>query len=264
MVLYVNILIQYGNNPRARPSFYFVHLCEYTHDDQNLTPLYDTDLASMLTRLTNSGALDTTFFFLMADHGFRMGSPFFRTKQGKIENNMPMLAIIPPKQFGADHPAMLEAMKANSKELTTHWDVHRTLRHLLALSQGQEHEVRSPGTSLLTPVGTRTCPQAGVPPQYCSCTSGWITLQPANVTALVTAVLADIDDALAPLGVCKSLVLEEVTEASSRTVGQETLVEASLVVVPSSAHFTVSIVFPVGAKDLRAAAVTVARTDMYR
>ena len=51
---------------RDRPSFHFVHL-------------YDTDLAAMLTRLTDNKALDTTFFFLMGDHGFGMGSPFLRT-----------------------------------------------------------------------------------------------------------------------------------------------------------------------------------------
>ena len=249
---------------RDRPSFHFVHLCEYGHDDPNMTPLYDTDLAAMLTRLTNNGALDTTFFILMGDHGFRMGSPFSRTTQGRVENNMPMMVIIPPANFGSAHPDMLETMKKNTEELTTHWDVHRTLEHILAMSVGEEHEVRRPGTSLFTPVGTRTCPEADVPPQYCSCTSGWRDLKPEDVTDLVMAVLADIDDALALLGLCQTLALEEVTEASSRTVGKETIIEASVVVMPSTAHLTVKVVFPVGSSDLKKAKVTVTRTDLYR
>ena len=248
---------------RARPSFQFVHLNEYSHDDQNMTPLYDTDLAAMLTKLTDNTARDTTFFFLMGDHGFNMGSPSLRTPQGQVENNMPMMAIIPPPHFGATHPDMLENMKKNTEELTTHWDVHRTLEHILAMSVGKEHEVRRPGTSLLTPVGTRTCPEADVPPQFCSCTSSNQNLRPEDVTEFVTAVLADIDSALEPLGLCQTLVLKEVTEAGSRTAGKETIVEASVVVVPSTAHFTVKVVFPLGSSDLAAAEVTVTRTDLY-
>ena len=183
----------------------------------------------MLTKLTKNAALRTTFFFLMADHEFRMNSPFSRTKQGIIGNNMPMLAIIPPPDLGATHPDMLESLKKNTEELTTHWDVHRTLRHILSMSVGEEHKVRSPGISLLTPVGTRTCPEAEVPPQWCSCTSGWSHLEPANVTDLVTAVLADINKALAPLRICETLALEEVTEATSKTVGEETIAEISMV-----------------------------------
>jgi hypothetical protein len=159
---------------------------------------------------------------------------------------------------------MLESLKKNTEELTTHWDVHRTLRHILSMSVGEEHKVRSPGISLLTPVGTRTCPEAEVPPQWCSCTSGWNHLEPANVTDLVTAVLANINEALAPLRICETLALEEVTGATSKTVGKETIVEVNLVALPSSAHFSVSVVFPAGSSDLKAAVVTVSRADMYR
>jgi hypothetical protein len=229
-----------------------------------MTPLYDMDLAAMLTKLANNHTLDTTFFILMGDHGSQMGSPFGRTPQGRVERNMPMLAVIPPHNFGSTHPDMLEAMRKNTEELTSHWDLHRTLEHILALSVGEEHEVRRPGTSLLSPVGTRTCPEAGVPPQYCSCTSSKQDLRTEDVTDIVTAVLADIDDALASLGLCHTLVLQEVTEASSRTVGKETIIEASVVVVPSTAHFTVKVVFPVGSTDFKKAKVTVTRTDMYR
>jgi hypothetical protein len=91
-----------------------------------------------------------------------------------------------------------------------------------------------------------------------------LDLKPEDVTDLVTAVLADIDEALAPLGLCQTLALEEVTDASSRTVGKETILEASVVVVPSTAHLTVKVVFPAGSSDLKAAAVTVTRTDLYR
>ena len=218
----------------------------------------------MLTKLANSTALDTTFLFLMSDHGFQRGSSFFMTTQGRVENNMPMLAIIPPPNFGTTHPDMLDTMKKNTEELTSHWDLHRTLEHILAMSVGEDHEVQRPGTSLLTPVGTRTCPEAEVPPEYCSCTSSGHNLRPEDVTVLVKAVLADIDDALASLGLCQTLALKEVTEASSRTVGKETIIKAIMVVVPTTAHLTVKVVIPMGSLNLKEAKVTVTRADMYR
>ena len=57
---------------------------------------YDADLAAMLTNLSNDKALDNTFLILMGDHGYRTKG-FASLPQGNIENNMPVLLIIPPK-----------------------------------------------------------------------------------------------------------------------------------------------------------------------
>ena len=87
---------------KATPTFAFLHLQEYTHNDQNLARLYDDDLSAMLERLFDSGSLDQTFLLLMGDHGFRFD--WGGTDQGKTETSMSALAVLPPQQFRSQHP----------------------------------------------------------------------------------------------------------------------------------------------------------------
>jgi len=164
------------------PTFLHLHLSEYTHDSLTSGGNYDHQLVDLLTSVSAAGALNTTFFLLMGDHGFRMGeSKFQSTEQGIIENNMPGLVVIPPTTFVTNHADMMVNLKANTKVLTSHYDLHHTLRHILAISLGEEveevwgKEVGAPGASLFAPLEERTCGEAGVPLDYCSCPQGFYT-----------------------------------------------------------------------------------------
>merc|ERR1719167_728119 len=78
------------------PVFAFFHLNEYTHNVPAMAKHYDPSLYKLLYSLVNKGSLNNTFFFLLADHGFmRADNPFTMTEQGKIENNMPALMLLP-------------------------------------------------------------------------------------------------------------------------------------------------------------------------
>lgn len=188
-----SFMINFLETYKDQPSFAVIHLCEYSHDDQNLTPHYDSDLALMLASLSSSGALRDTFFVLMGDHGFRAGSPFSKTPQGKLEDTMPMLAILPPRSLETDHPDMAANLKENAKVLTSHTDINMMLRQLLSLGTGLGEEqlfpamhtvqvqgvqggsiamAGDPGTSLLRPVGQRDCLEVGIPMEYGSCAGG--------------------------------------------------------------------------------------------
>jgi hypothetical protein len=275
--LFTNFLETY----KDLPTFNLIHLNEYSHDDQLLTAHYDKDLTQMLEDLTISGVLSDTFFIVMGDHGFRAGSPFSMTPQGKIEDFMPMVSILPAPSFAKQHPEMVDNMKENAEVLTAHYDINKMLRQVLAMGVGlEEEEVMpgvaaawsaphwemasgDPGTSLLRPVGDRNCQEVGTPMQFCSCTGGR-SLEPAVVEKLATAVLADMDTALEPLGVCQKLVLASVMEASTKTEGERVMVEARLEVVPRNGQFVVRIFYPKGASDMANATVTLDRLDVYR
>merc|ERR1719419_1636054 len=120
----------------------------------------------MLQTISDAGAFENTFFLLMSDHGFQFGS-ILKTYQGMVENNMPGLFLIPPTSLAKDHPDLLENLKANSKVLTSHFDINKLLRHLVSLGTGKPEselflEENPSGVSLLKPVGSRTCTKAGV------------------------------------------------------------------------------------------------------
>ena len=124
-----NLLRDFTVMYRDRPTFLHVHLSEYTHNDLNGAKLYDHDLDQKLRRLIDSRALEDTFFILMGDHGYRFGE-FSKTIQGNIENNMPLLLVVPPTSLAKDQPELSRNLRHNLGLLTSHWDLHQTLKQL--------------------------------------------------------------------------------------------------------------------------------------
>ena len=64
------------------PTFSYFHLNEYTHNELAMARHYDVPLEQLVTKLSKAGALNDTFFLLLADHGFQRGdNPFVLTEQ---------------------------------------------------------------------------------------------------------------------------------------------------------------------------------------
>ena len=240
------------------------HFDGYTHDDLNIAPLYDADLSSMVTRLRSSGALNDTFLVILGDHGFWLWSTFYWTPQGRVENNMPMTMVLPPPGFAEEHPEMIESLNGNADKLTSHKDTSKMMRHLLAMSTGQEEETLFPGTaeepgeSLLRDVGERGCKEAGIPLPHCSCNRE--ELVPESVKEAVQAALKDMDVALNNTALCQPLALDRVVEASKIVYEGLVWIQAAVVVVPKKVEFLVEISLPPAAKDMTEATAEVKRT----
>ena len=92
----------------------------------------------------------------------------------------------------------------NSKFLTSNFDVHLMLRDILAISVGKpskdlfsERKTQA-GVSLFSEVTNRTCPEAGVPPMYCSCNNGREKMEPDDpiILSIANGVLDDINEYL--------------------------------------------------------------------
>ena len=254
---------------RDRRTFTQIHLLEGTHDDLNFAKYYDRDMNKMVRDLADSGALNDTFFLIMGDHGF--GGWMFRARrQGHIESTMPGLLLLPPPSLATDHPEMVAALRENSELLTTHHDLNMMLGHILALSTDQKEEKLFPrhhaarrGTSLLRPVGKRTCSEAGVPLEYCSCQEGRVALMPEAVAGLARAALRDMDTFLEGLWGCLPLQLDRVVEAHTRTEDGATMLETKVIVVPSSAIFLIRM-FPNRTEDTVNVTASFTRLDKYK
>ena len=59
------------------PTFAFLHLTEYTHNNLNMASHYDEPTMEMIGELDRSGSLNDTFFILLGDHGFQRGEWHF-------------------------------------------------------------------------------------------------------------------------------------------------------------------------------------------
>ena len=112
---------------------------------------------------------------MFSDHGARTGATgdFRNTKQGRVEEYMPFYSIILPPSFKSLYPALYANMKANTGVLTSHFDVHMTLKHLLSFPKLPDK--MSYGQSLFTKIDpqTRTCNQTGIPARYCFCSKAY-------------------------------------------------------------------------------------------
>ena len=71
-----------------------------------------------------------TIFTIMADHGLHLG-PYAISPPGQVEQYLPASFTLFPSKFLDKHPEMRESLVHNQQALTTHYDFHRTLLHML-------------------------------------------------------------------------------------------------------------------------------------
>lgn len=149
-----------------------------SHDYLNYPMKMDDDYLKLLTKWETSGYLDKTIVIIVSDHGMRWGD-IRHTKQGRLEERLPLLYILPPQSFQNNYKEAYNNLKLNSKRLTTPFDVHATLSDLIDLKNVEKDTiaVRSSGDyaekrsiSLFLPVPeNRTCVMADIDDHWCTC-----------------------------------------------------------------------------------------------
>ncbi|KAE9553123.1 hypothetical protein FO519_003676 [Halicephalobus sp. NKZ332] len=151
----------YGNNPchklqisyleefikkyheKNAPIFALNWLTELGHDWLNQVGIGDEDFAEFFRRM--KPYLENNFVFVFADHGHRF-DPIRQSVIGRIEERMPFFSFSVPK-FLENIPGLKSTIKRNSRQLTSFWDLHATLKDIIALSRnnawkelaGKEH-----------------------------------------------------------------------------------------------------------------------------
>ena len=114
--------------------------------------------------------VENTILILFSDHGARWGGHSFRnTKQGRLEEYNPFYSIILPPEFKYKYKDLYDNMKTNTEVLTSHFDIHWTLKHSLSYPKIEKNP--NYGQSLFTKIDPkkRTCAQTGIPSKYCFC-----------------------------------------------------------------------------------------------
>lgn len=153
-----------------RPLFSYSWLSEAGHDNANGGHRDDRHFLEFFTKMDKSGLLNKTAVIFISDHGSRIGE-FRNTPLGRHEDMLPFGFISMPDLWYKYNPMALENLRVNSKRLVTVYDLHATLLEL-ADQWSEARAVRTAkGYSLFSntiPSG-RTCRNAGVNFQYCSC-----------------------------------------------------------------------------------------------
>ncbi|XP_016985417.1 uncharacterized protein LOC108048954 [Drosophila rhopaloa] len=189
-----NFMLKYRDAPR----FVFSFHGGLSHDSINLVGAADDDVHDWLVALKERSLLDDTILIMMADHGNRFAD-VRATLQGKQEERLPFFSFKFPESFKKRFPQEYKNFLANEQHLTTPFDIHATLKHIIQLQTavGEEQlggsndwkiETSNPGIhisdlargramSLLNPIpSNRSCADAYIEPHWCACLN-WLPLQ---------------------------------------------------------------------------------------
>lgn len=131
------------------PYFIFSFHGGLSHDDYNLITAADNDILKWLKDLHDNMLLNNTILILMSDHGNRfVKSNYYlyfliyclilfrfaevrKTLQGKQEERLPFFSFSFPKTFQQRFPNEYATFMQNLDRLTTPFDIHATLHHIL-------------------------------------------------------------------------------------------------------------------------------------
>ncbi|CAH2230194.1 uncharacterized protein LOC120624679 [Pararge aegeria] len=152
--------------------FGFFWLNSYSHNLENIPTLIDKNMVNFFTKLNNSGVLQNTFIYFLSDHGLRSGKmrvPY----ESYYDERLPMLFLWVPTEFRNIRPEEYNNLKFNQHRLITPYDLYLTLLDTLTVSK-ESTDINSEAcpncTSIFNNIDIhRTCEEAGVDEQWCSC-----------------------------------------------------------------------------------------------
>ena len=145
--------------------FSFTFLC-LGHEDFNELGYAENDLFDFIQEYREEGRLNNTMLILFGDHGTRYGD-IRSTVIGKLEERLPFFSITLPPWFKEKHPSFVKNLKINTERLTTPYDVHAMLKHLLFYPKRPNVDR---GRSLFEEIDlSRTCETAKIPEHFCPC-----------------------------------------------------------------------------------------------
>ena len=157
-----NITLKYIENffdayAKSR-KFAFGFFSYLTHGFWNHLSYADTDLLWFLRSFVNKGYHKDTMVVIMGDHGAR-DSKFRGTVQGKLEERLPWFSVSVPASFHRRFPDLAANLRSNQAIISSPFDVHATLRHILTYPKLPSNEHTK---SLFTKLPrNRTCKDAG-------------------------------------------------------------------------------------------------------
>lgn len=233
-----NYVLKYLNTYRKVNGkvFGFFWVNSLSHDSFNYPQVSDAQFKKFFQEFREQN--DTILIFL-SDHGFRW-YPIRATLQGKIESNLPALYIILPNSFKAKHPKAVQNLRINARRLTTHFDLHQTLKDISRKTYNTDPPPpNSRGISLFKVVpDNRTCKSAGIQPTFCPCNKIYVINKwGPQVALMVKYTILHLNSMISKFHQCHKLVLWEILEAKQIMDATEQIYNVIFVTNPNKALY---------------------------
>lgn len=170
--LFISYIDQFWSSYSQNKKFFFAFFKQYTHDGYTAVSTLDSSLLNFFKKFNQEDNYKKTIIILMTDHGARF-SLVRETAQGKLEERLPFMSFIFPKEFKSKYPQAINNLQKNIFRLTTPFDIYSTLLSLINMNQinyTMHHRVQQRNISLFNLVPTqRTCDDISLEPHWCSC-----------------------------------------------------------------------------------------------
>lgn len=246
MKVYFDYLRNFVSSMGERPYFAFTFIARLTHDIFKNAGYADKPSYELIRGLKELGAFNRSLFIFFSDHGIRFGE-IRQTYIGKIEERMPFIFLVFPEWFLKEHPTFIRNLGINQNRLTTPYDIHATLLHLLQLEKDNFFTLY--GQSLLTEVSPeRTCTDANIAKHWCVCrTHKIVSTEDKNVRRAAIAIINHVNKLLRPFSrFCTNLKLAKILDARVSEMNEllEIMVKDYLItilVIPSNAVFEATV-----------------------
>ncbi|SPP84847.1 Hypothetical predicted protein [Drosophila guanche] len=150
----------------------------FTHNVFSAGSAMDHLFREYLLLLLKLGLFKRSIVLLVSDHGYRFGNIRTRTKSGYLDERLPMMWLYVPPWFRKKYPHYVANLRKNRNRLSSNYDVHMTLQHILQLNT-RSHEAfdarikakKCPNCrSLFFELPeNRSCSEAGITEKWCTC-----------------------------------------------------------------------------------------------
>ncbi|KAE9552195.1 hypothetical protein FO519_004576 [Halicephalobus sp. NKZ332] len=124
----LNFLQNFLDSYSKKAKFAFSWFLEISHDYLNTVGVADEDFSEFLKK--NEKKFENSFLIVFSDHGNRYDK-IRETVIGRLESRLPLLSIRAPPWFQKKFPDYFKSLRDNSKVMTSHFDLHATLIHIL-------------------------------------------------------------------------------------------------------------------------------------
>ncbi|KAH8246921.1 hypothetical protein KR032_003890 [Drosophila birchii] len=164
---------QFTRVNRNRTFFGMFWTNTFSHNDFSMPSAMDARMVKYMRSLDKSGIMDNTIIIFFSDHGSRFG-PLRKLDSGFLEERLPFFYMRVPRWIREKYPDFMRNLETNRNRLTSPYDIHATLQHILRLDTPPDQLPRPVSCptchSVFEEVAwSRNCSQAGIDQHWCGC-----------------------------------------------------------------------------------------------
>ncbi|EDV38907.2 uncharacterized protein Dana_GF24761 [Drosophila ananassae] len=186
------------------PIFGMLWSNSFTHDVFTGATALDDLLKQYMDNFQQMGLFNRSVVIFMSDHGYRYNT-LRDKKSGFLEERLPMVFIYVPPWFREKYPQFVENLKNNKNRLSSNYDLHMTLHHLLQLNSTsmadfdrklQPVECHNCQSLFFELPFNRSCREAGISDKWCTCQPSEEIRNPKDVSDICEAIVERLNQHL--------------------------------------------------------------------